>query len=150
MGAVSQFFKRVLYGLILGAASGALAGIILGIVLGLVIGAILGIVLAIPLALVAAVVLGLIAGASEGAVEAVANMLKQAKTAIQNLINFGFGLLEGEQKRGLTESSPHSIRGYTGYIEHVNGSPPENPWEGSVIGENLPKILVTPNTSVDT
>ena len=69
------------------------------VVYRLIIGAILGIVLAIPLALVAAIVLGLIAGASEGAVETVANMLKQAQTAIQNLINFGLGLLEGGPKR---------------------------------------------------
>lgn len=99
MGAVSEFFKRVLYGLALGAASGALAGIILGIVLGLIIGAILGIVLAIPLALISGIVLGLIAGASEGAVETIANMLREAKTALQNLANFGMGLLEGGQKR---------------------------------------------------
>ncbi|KAG8167442.1 hypothetical protein KVR01_003131 [Diaporthe batatas] len=98
MGAVSQFFKRVLYGLALGAASGALAGILLGIGVGLVTGAILGIVLAIPLALLAGIVLGLIAGASDAAVEKVAAILSQAKAAVTNLINFGLGLLEGDQK----------------------------------------------------
>lgn len=70
------------------------------------------------------------------------------------------------------ESSTHSIRGYTGYLEHGNDSPPgnypppskndkettrnktsmirENTWKGSAMGENLLEFSVTHSNSVAT